>query len=307
MKKHFYIILFLFIFQNNYAQDAGTSFIRILGITQDGGYPHAGCNRKCCEQVWQNDSLKKFVVSFALVDSFEKKWWLFEATPDIKFQLQYFRNLTGAIYNYLPDGIFITHAHIGHYAGLMEFGKEVMDTKNLPLYVLPRMKVFLETNGPWSQLVKLNNIVLNPLSEDAVLLLSEKIKVETFRVPHRDEFSETAGFKIITSTQKYLFIPDIDKWDKWNRSIIDEVKSVDVALLDGTFFESNELPGRKIIEVPHPLITETTGIFNPESRSTKEKIFFIHLNHTNPLLWNNDAKTDFKKQGFGVAEQGQKF
>lgn len=301
------ILLFCFI-GNNYAQlPGGNSYIQILGITQDGGYPHAGCVKPCCAPVWENDSLRKFVVSFALVDADVKKWWLFEATPDIKYQLYYFRKLTGAVYNYLPDGIFITHAHIGHYTGLMEFGKEVMHTKNIPVYVLPRMKEFLETSGLWSQLVKLNNIVLNTLSEDSVLSLTEKIKVETFLVPHRDEFSETAGFKIITLSKKYLFIPDIDKWEKWNRSIVEEVKSVDVALLDGTFYESNELPGRKITEVPHPLITETAELFRNESNSVKEKIFFIHLNHSNPMLWNNNVKTDFKKQGFEIAAQGQKF
>ena len=256
---------------------------------------------------WQNDSLQKFVVSFALVDSSEKKWWLFEATPDLKFQLQYFKTLTGGVYNYLPEGIFITHAHIGHYAGLMQFGKEVMSTKELPVYVLPRMKVFLETNGPWSQLVKLKNIVIHPLKEDAVLSLADKISVEAFRVPHRDEFSETAGFKILTGNKKYLFIPDIDKWEKWSRNIIDEVKSADVALLDGTFYEGDELPGRKISEVPHPLVTETMELFKNESRTVKSKIFFIHFNHTNPLLWNNDVKAEFKKYGFNLTQQGQVF
>lgn len=256
---------------------------------------------------WQHDSLQKFVVSFALVDPAAKKWWLFEATPDIKFQLQYFRDLTRGIYNYLPEGVFITHAHIGHYTGLAQFGREVMNTKELPVYVLPGMKDFLETNGPWSQLVKLKNILITPLKEDSVLLLTDRIRVKTFRVPHRDEFSETAGFKISSGNKVYLFIPDIDKWEKWNRNIIDEVKLADVALLDGTFYEGNELPERKISEVPHPLITETMELFKNEGDMVKSKIFFIHFNHTNPLLWNNEVKAEFKKQGWRIAEQGEVF
>ncbi|MEO8147010.1 MAG: MBL fold metallo-hydrolase [Bacteroidia bacterium] len=307
MKPYIYLLFVLCIFKNSSGQDVAHPFIQILGIAQDGGYPHAGCSKKCCAAAWQNDSLKKFVVSFALVDPVAKKWWLFEATPDIKYQLQYFKNLTKGEYQYLPEGIFITHAHIGHYTGLMQLGREVMNTKEIPVYVLPRMKEFLETNGPWSQLVKLKNIVIHPLNEDSVLSLSEKIKIETFRVPHRDEFSETAGFKIITADKKYLFIPDIDKWEKWNRNIIDEVKHVDIALLDGTFYEDNELPGRKMSEVPHPFVRETMSLFNNENSATKSKIFFIHLNHTNPLLWNNDAKTEFKKSGFNLAAQGEIF
>ncbi len=256
---------------------------------------------------WQHDSLKRYVVSFALVDAASKKWWLFEATPDIKFQLQYFNELTNGLYNYLPDGIFITHAHIGHYTGLMQLGREVMNTKEVPVYVLPRMKAFLESNGPWSQLVKLKNIFIKTLQQDSIIMLSNSIRIKAFTVPHRDEFSETAGFRISTGTKEYLFIPDIDKWEKWNRNIMDEVKQVDVALLDATFFENNELPGRKISEVPHPLVTETIKLFSNESNETKSKIFFIHFNHTNPLLWNSELKTEIIKQGFGIAEQGQQF
>ena len=307
MRIFFYVFLFLFISQSDYAQTGSDSFIQILGIAQDGGYPHAGCRKQCCSPAWQNDSLRKYVVSFALVDSSEKKWWLFEATPDIKFQLEYFKNLTNGRYNYLPDGIFITHAHIGHYTGLMEFGKEAMNTKEIPVYVLTRMKTFLETNGPWSQLVKLKNIMIHQLTEDSVLFLSGKIKVETFGVPHRDEYSETTGFKISTGKKKYLFIPDIDKWQKWNRNIIDEVKSVDVALLDGTFYTGDELPERKISEVPHPLVSETMELFKNESSNIKSKIFFIHFNHTNPLMWDNNRKIEFENGNFRIAEQGQIF
>ena len=307
MKTFTFQILLLFFFINIFAQDSGRPFIQILGVAQDGGYPHAGCTKKCCAEVWKNDSMKKFVVSFALVDSSHNKWWLFEATPDIKYQLQYFRNLTGGKYSYLPEGIFITHAHIGHYTGLMQLGREVMNTKELPVYVLPRMKTFLETSGPWSQLVIIKNIVIQTLSEDSALMLSEKIKVETFRVPHRDEYSETAGFRISIGAKKFLFIPDIDKWEKWNRNIIDEVKSVDVALLDGTFYNNDELPGRKISEVPHPFVSETMELFRNESVNIKSKIFFIHLNHTNTLLWDSEAQREFIKHGFNLAAQGQMF
>jgi pyrroloquinoline quinone biosynthesis protein B len=301
MKRLYLLILLFCFFRNSHAQDTDASCLLILGIAQDGGYPHAGCNKNCCSLAWQHDSLKRFVVSFALVD------YSFEATPDITFQLQYFKSLTNGLYNYLPDGVFITHAHIGHYTGLMQFGKEVMSTNKLPVYVLPRMKEFLETSGPWSQLVKMKNIALHPLHQDSALTLPGKIRVETFRVPHRDEYSETAGFKIFTGNKKILFIPDIDKWEKWSRSIIEEVKSADVALLDGTFYEGNELPGRKISEVPHPLVKETIGLFKNESPGDKSKIFFIHLNHTNPLLWNHAVKVELNEQGFNVAEQGQRF
>src|ERR1022692_4044441 len=147
-----------------------------------------GCGKEGCNLAWKYDSLRRYVVSFALVDSATQQWWLFEATPDIKYQLQLFRTLTRAAYKYLPDGIFITHAHIGHYTGLMELGKEVMDTREMPVYVLPRMKSFLENNGPWSQLVSRKNIELRIIDTARTNLLGSDLRfsVKAFMVPHRD-------------------------------------------------------------------------------------------------------------------------
>jgi len=289
-----------------FSQNDSLPYITILGVAQDGGYPHIGCQRACCNAAWKNDSLKKYVVALALVSPKEKKWWLFEATPDINKQLKLFSSLTNNSFNYLPEAIFITHAHIGHYTGLMQLGREAMNTKEVPVYVLPKMKNFLETNGPWSQLVSLKNIILKEIKPDSLVSLTKNISVKSLTVPHRDEFSETAGFRIFSGNKNYLFIPDIDKWEKFKQNIISEVKSVDIAFLDATFFSPEELSYRNVTEVPHPYVQETMELFKKEDLKTKNKIFFIHFNHTNPLL-NNKIYTDkVLKEGFFIAEQGKK-
>ena len=286
------------------AQTASKPEVIVLGVVQDGGYPHPGCFKKCCQQAPLNDSAKQFVVSLAVVDPATHKWWLFEATPDMKDQLAYFRKLTAGAYNYLPDGIFITHAHIGHYTGLMILGREVMNTKNVPVYCLPRMKSFLEKNGPWSQLVSLQNIALRSMTEDSMVQLSPSISVEPVVVPHRDEFSETAGFHIVAGGKTYLFIPDINKWQKWDRSIRKMVDSVDIALVDGTFDDAGELSAKSMAEVPHPLISETMRLFENADARTKAKIHFIHFNHTNPVLWDSQYQNRIRASGFNIATQG---
>jgi pyrroloquinoline quinone biosynthesis protein B len=279
-------------------------YILVLGTAQDGGYPHMGCQKACCNKAWKDNTMRRNIVSLALVDPRGKKWWLFEATPDIKEQLHLFQQITKEEYHYLPDGIFITHAHIGHYTGLMQFGKEAMNTNSLPVYVLPKMKKFLETNGPWSQLVQLNNIHIIVLDTANALTLTSNITVTTFTVPHRDEYSETAGFSINTGYEKYLFIPDINKWQWWKNKITEEVKQVTIAFLDGTFYDSTELPGRRMNEVPHPFITETMNLFAKEDDSTKAKIRFIHFNHTNPVLWDSTAQNTIVKNRYRYAAQG---
>jgi pyrroloquinoline quinone biosynthesis protein B len=278
----------------------------ILGVAQDAGYPQMGCDKDCCKRAWNSPSLKRLATSLALVDPPTKKWWLFEATPDIKEQLQLFRNLTDSIYNFLPDGIFITHGHIGHYTGLMQLGREAMNSNHVSVYVMPRMKKYLSENGPWSQLVFLNNISLADLNNDSSVALNKEITVIPFTAPHRDEFSETAGFRIRVSNYQALFIPDIDKWNKFDRDISAMIRQSNLALLDGTFYKDGELPGRPMSEIPHPFIEESMTLFSSFKADDKKKIRFIHFNHTNPLL-NQRSNESIKvlSKGFMIAEQGK--
>lgn len=235
------------------------------------------------------------------MDKEEEKIWIFEATPDFKYQL---RNLTTLSAISEISGIFITHAHIGHYTGLIHLGHEVMGTSNIPVYTMPRMKHYLETNGPWSQLVDYQNIQLVELSADSSIQISKHLKVTPFLVPHRDEYSETVGYRIESPSTSVLFIPDINKWDIWDRSIIDEISKVDYAFLDATFFDQNELPGRDISKIPHPFVSESIELFKNLPDSEKAKVIFIHFNHSNPLILDSNERNDIEMLGYKVVFEG---
>ena len=189
----------------------------------------------------------------------------------------------------------------------MTLGREALDASGIKVYALPRMIEFLKSNGPWNQLVTLGNIDPVILPKNLPVQIEKNVTVEAFTVPHRDEFSETAGFRINKKHKSYLFIPDIDKWNKWDRSIAELLKDPDIAhaFLDATFYDDDELPNRAMSEVPHPFVKETMDLFENEYHLLKRKIVFIHFNHTNPLLFDKRTKTDVLKKGFGIAEQGK--
>ncbi len=279
-------------------------FVVITGIAQDAGYPQLGCTKECCAAYYAGKADKKHVVSLALIDQSSQQYWLFEATPDITAQMQLIHpHLAKA--NDQPSGIFLTHAHIGHYTGLMYLGREAMNANKVPVYALPRLDSFLRSNGPWSQLVSLQNISLQTIKADSRISINDHISVTAIQVPHRDEFSETAGFIIQTKQKKLLFIPDIDKWNKWERNIVELIKSVDYALLDATFYKNGELPNRNMNDIPHPFVEESMELFKNLDPEQKKKIVFIHFNHTNPLMQKNSkAVQEVKAQGFEVAEEG---
>jgi pyrroloquinoline quinone biosynthesis protein B len=274
-------------------------FVVVLGTLQDGGSPHMGCEKECCK----NPDASRKVVSLGLIDPVSNKKFLLEASPDFVAQTRMLKAFLPSSANTLPDGIFLTHAHMGHYAGLMFLGREAMNSKAVPVYAMPKMKSFLENNGPWSQLVTLNNIQIKPLTAGNWENISPTLRVKPFLVPHRDEFSETVGFIIEGPHKKLLFIPDIDKWEKWRTAIVSLVKEVDHALIDGTFFSAAEVGNRNIAEIPHPLVEESMKLFDSMPAKEKEKIMFIHFNHTNPLLNEQSEEARLvKSKGFRIAK-----
>ncbi len=274
----------------------------VLGTVQDAGSPQAGCNKKCCRKLFLHPDQNRKVVSLGVIDAENKQRFLFEATPDLPSQVKYLKDHASFNEKEIPDGIFLTHAHIGHYTGLMYLGREAMNADKVPVYAMPRMKQFLETNGPWSQLVRLNNIVIQPLTDNEQVVLNSQIKVKPFIVPHRDEYSETVGYIIEGPAKKALFIPDIDKWAKWPAKIIDVIAGVDYAFIDGTFYDAGELNNRNMAEIPHPFITESMDLFKNLSPKEKNKIWFIHFNHTNPVLdINSKPSKNILAKGFHIA------
>ena len=271
----------------------------VLGTAQDGGVPQAGCTKACCAT-----GRRELVSSLALVDPATRRWWLFDATPDMGAQLAMMRREAPAC---SLAGVFVTHAHIGHYTGLMQFGREAMGTHDVPVWAMARMRDYLATNGPWSQLVRLHNIVLQPLAADSTVTLGDSLRVTPFRVPHRDEYSETVGFRLEGPRGVTVFLPDIDKWERWDRSIDDVVADATTAYLDGTFFDAAELPGRDMRDIPHPFIVESLERFARLPAAARARVRFIHLNHTNrAALSGSDERKRIESAGSHVAVAGER-
>lgn len=282
------------------------SYLVVLGIAQDAGYPQIG-ERSEFEKVEKGVRKKQHTVSLLLVDQPNTQRYLFEATPDFREQLEMADKVSQGT-KYPFDGIFLTHAHMGHYVGLMHLGFEAMGANETPVYAMPRMKGYLENNGPWSQLVNYNNIELRPMMDSSAVEISNEISVMPFTVPHRDEFSETVGYKISVKGKHTVFIPDIDKWEKWDIDIREVVKANDYILIDASFFQDGELPGRDMSVIPHPFTTQSMDILKSLSAENKAKVYFIHANHSNPIL--DSSSPEYKQvidAGFNVAFERQVF
>lgn len=287
----------------------------VLGRAQDGGLPHLGCERGCCVEARRSGRVET-PACLGIRDLQSGKLLLVEATPAIEKQVGLLHEFTKTTDRGRSpvDGILLTHAHIGHYAGLIQLGREVASTPATPVWSTPRLAGFLRTNGPWSQLVDLKQIDLReiaPGSTDGTVKAVEfqplpGLVVEAIRVPHRDEFSDTVAYKFKGPNGTVLFCPDVDRWEAHEGLLDALLEGVDVAYLDATFYDGRELPGRNILEIPHPPMVRTMELLETEGVETPGRIRFIHLNHTNPALNRDDLQAEIRDRGFPVAEVGER-
>jgi pyrroloquinoline quinone biosynthesis protein B len=254
----------------------------VLGVAQDAGFPQLGCTKKCCK----NKKVPERVSCIGLRNTATGESFLFDATPDIAAQI---KDLNGGV---KPTGVFLTHAHMGHYTGLMYFGRESADWKDVPVHGTARMGEFLRKNDPWKFLIDNKNIAFKEIEPNRTIVLADVLTVQCFTVPHRDEFTDTVGYHIATANKSVIFIPDIDRWEKWDTSIKGLADIADILIVDGTFSSPEEVGRRDITQIPHPMIPATRELL----KDTKAQLWFIHLNHTNPAYGDKD-----------VVKQGQVF
>ncbi len=280
----------------------------VLGVAQDGGKPQLA---NPDDPAWRDSRLQRLAASVAVIDQRgeQVRRWLFDATPDFKQQLQHLDQYAPAEWPIGLDGIFLTHAHIGHYSGLLLLGHEAAGARQVVVYAMPRMDEFLSSNGPWDQLIRYRNIQLQALQDNQPVELARNLQVTPFTVPHRQEYSEVVGFRIQGPGRSVIYLPDIDSWEAWDKQgtrIETVLAENDLAFIDATFYDDGELPGRDMRGFPHPLVSHSMQRLAGLAAQHKAKVHFIHLNHTNPLhVPGSVAAQTVKDKGFRVAREGQ--
>lgn len=277
--------------------------VTLLGIAQDGGRPQAGCTRPCCQGLSPSDAA--FPVALGITDGDTNH--LIEATRCLGQQLTIWGQTN-------IDNVFLTHAHFGHVDGLGLFGRETMNAKNVGLYISSEMEHLVDRTPQWSLMVDQGVFAPSVFHDGDVIQLSSSLTIQPLKVPHRDELSDMHAFILRGPNRSLLFLPDQDTWEETlTRHHASTIRSwlaslkVDIALVDGTFWSSDELAGRNQDKVPHPPVSQTLEMLGSRAEGDPA-LHFIHLNHTNPLYDpNSEASAELTRSGWGVAAQGQRF
>ncbi len=279
----------------------------VLGIAQDGGLPHFGCEQPCCVNARATGRVL-YPAALGVVDRRVDKLLLVECTPRIEEQVALLHELAGVHGRGRQpvDAVMTTHAHIGHYLGLAWFGREVAGSKQMPVHCSPRFGAFLRQHAPWRQLVELQQIDVQEFVIGEAFAPWPGLTVRAIAVPHRDEFSDTVAFVLAGPQRRVLFVPDIDAWERAPGLLQQLLADVDVAYLDGTFFDGSELPERNLAEIRHPLMVRTMELLAEQAKARPGAIRFLHCNHTNPALHDAAVRARIEAAGFRLASQGER-
>lgn len=266
--------------------------IVLLGSAQDGGVPQLGMG------VAQPERL---VASIAVIDD-QGRALLIDPSPDLRRQQRallghewYSQRTEPAPF----DAVAITHAHMGHYTGLVHFGLEAAATKAMPCWVTNRMAQYLMANQPWQALVVFHHIELEPMTPGQAFEPWSGLSVVPIEVPHRAEFTDTVGFSVTNTASgaSAFYLPDIDSWVPEAEA---QVAAHDISILDASFYDDGELPNRDMTTFPHPLATDTMDRF--QHLVDDRMIVLTHLNHSNPLTDPGGRESrDAVDRGFVVA------
>lgn len=271
--------------------------ILVLGTAQDGGVPHAGCDCATCRAAHQDDTRRRRVASVALVGE-TGRTLVVDATPDLRSQLHRLALAAGRD-RLAPDALLLTHAHVGHYLGLAFLGREAMNVVGTPLWATASMGAFLQSNRPWSWLVERGQVVLEAL-EPGTPFTFDGVRLTPFLSPHRGEDTDTVGLEIEGPSRRLLYVPDADELSP---DLVQRIRAVDVALVDGTFHDASELPGRDLSAIPHPFVAESVEAL----AGARGEVWFTHLNHSNALIHPETEQRPQLPEGFGVLEDGAAF
>ena len=115
--------------------------------------------------------------------------------------------------------------------------------------------------------------------EDQIEVINEEIRKRRHKW-----FLDSMPWIAFEDVEQIIRLHIYQKWDKWDQDISKVIQHTDIALIDGTFYSQGEIPHRDISEIPHPFITETMEHLYLLKKDHKNRVYFVHLNHSNPAI-----------------------
>ena len=307
-----------------------TMKVLVLGSAAGGGFPQWNCNCPNSAEARKNPKRAKPRTQSSIAVSIDdgKNWFLFNASPDLRQQINDNVALQPKIgIRHSPIlGAFITNGDIDHIAGLLN----LRESHPLSIYATKKVLSILNNNTVFN--------VLNPdfverreVSLNKTILLKDKnknstgIEIEVFPVPGKvalfledknkgnnfgTEEEDTIGLKIIDSNTKnfFFYLPACAEMTK---DLKNRLQGAPMVFFDGTLWTDDEMLATKVgvkktgQRMGHMSMSGEKGSIQMFKNLDVKKKFFIHINTTNPaLLEDSPERKKINEEGWEVSYDG---
>ncbi|XSG84376.1 MAG: pyrroloquinoline quinone biosynthesis protein PqqB [Methylohalobius sp. ZOD2] len=276
--------------------------IRVLGSGAGGGFPQWNCNCGNCRRLRRGEiNAQPRTQSSIAVSSDGTKWVLFNASPDIRFQLEANPPLQPkeGVRDTGIGAVVLIDAQIDHTTGLL-----ILRESNRPLELYCADPVYEDLTSGFPVLTMLEHycgVNRHPVPLDGSafqipgfpdLKFSShalKSKAPPYS-PHRNDPypGDNIGVVVeeISSGRKLYYAPGLGEIEP---HVYEAMQQVDCLLVDGTFWTDDEMAQvgspKKAREIGHLPQSDTGGMIEVLDRvPEKTRKILIHINNTNPIL-----------------------
>lgn len=298
--------------------------IRILGAGAGGGFPQWNCNCPNCLGFREGSVQAKARTqsSIAISDNDGKEWVLVNASPDIRSQLLSFPECQPArsIRDTAITGVILVDSQIDHTTGLLM----LREGKKLDIYCTPSVYGDLTSGFPILKMLDAYcKTEYHPIDlKDAASFTVKSLQSILFTAiplegkappysPNRQNPSQGDNIGLfiqdLNSNQSLFYAPGLGKIDA---KIQHWLQKADCLLLDGTFWEENEMisleiANKKAGSMGHIPLSGKEGLIHYLHEYTNKRKILTHINNTNPIL--NENSIQYKmllEHAIEVAEDG---
>ena len=282
--------------------------IHVMGSGAGGGFPQWNCNCNNCKGVREGTvKASRRTQSSIAISSDGVDWILFNASPDIKKQMDDFPALQPAreVRDTAIKAILITDAQIDHVTGLLTLREH---NKPWDIYCTEAVHDDLTTGFPvFNILGHFRGINWHEIKTDlesfsipaapgliftAVPLKSEAPPYSPHR--HNTVPGDNVGIRVEdTRTGKNVFYaPGLGVVED---HVLEFMRNADVVLVDGTVWTDDEMSkegisDKRAQEMGHINQSEEGGTISFLNSMERPRKILIHINNTNPILNEESAE-----------------
>jgi pyrroloquinoline quinone biosynthesis protein B len=291
-------------------------WLRVLGSAAGGGFPQWNCSCPACRAVREGSRLcRSRTQSSIAVSADYRRWFLLNASPDLRAQIESFPALHPHGDRATPlQAVLLTDAELDHTLGLLL----LREGRALELHATPAVHATLcDGTSLLRTLGRFCPVEWRPVVPGVDVSLGDGLSYRAFDVPTTKrarfgpgrEQGRVVGYRLTDerSGRSILYLPGVQELTAAVREQLDDCACL---LFDGTCWHDDELielglAGKTAREMGHLPIDGPDGSLEHLSSLPIERKIYIHINNTNPILLEDAPERRIvEERGVEVAMDG---